>query len=138
MIFFIYRFQGTQEPAEVLGCSVSLPWIPKGSQRVSLGFPRASITEVSTTIKHIRSVTVRGKPWTVQWLPKIDDLGSLGLCTWDYEVIGIKLDQPPKEVLDTVIHEMLHAEFPKMSEEDVARTASEIAGALWRIGFRAT
>jgi hypothetical protein len=38
--------------------------------------------------------------------------------------------------LDTVIHEALHAACPAWSEERVARTATDIARLLWRLGFR--
>lgn len=38
--------------------------------------------------------------------------------------------------LDTLIHELLHAEHPTMSEQDVSRTATNIARVLWGEGWR--
>lgn len=38
--------------------------------------------------------------------------------------------------LDSLIHEMLHASCWDLAEETVERTATEIARALWRLGYR--
>ena len=43
---------------------------------------------------------------------------------------------PPLAFLDTLVHECLHAEFPKMSEKRVDAAASNIARLLWRLGYR--
>ena len=41
-----------------------------------------------------------------------------------------------RDELDTAIHEMLHAERPKMSEACVTKTATSIAKLLWKMGYR--
>lgn len=41
-----------------------------------------------------------------------------------------------KAKLETVIHEALHAQTWSRSEEDVRRSARELAALLWRIGYR--
>lgn len=41
-----------------------------------------------------------------------------------------------RRLLDTLIHELLHEEHPGMSEEDVTRTATNIASVLWGEGYR--
>jgi hypothetical protein len=38
--------------------------------------------------------------------------------------------------LDTVVHEALHACFPRMSEKIVTKTATSIAKFLWRLNYR--
>lgn len=38
--------------------------------------------------------------------------------------------------LDVLIHELLHAEHPTMSEADVTRTATNIMQVLWGEGYR--
>lgn len=38
--------------------------------------------------------------------------------------------------LETVIHEALHAQTWTRSEEDVRRSARELAKLLWRLGYR--
>jgi hypothetical protein len=41
-----------------------------------------------------------------------------------------------RKKLDTLIHEVLHAEHPGMSEADVLRTATNIMTVLWGEGYR--
>jgi hypothetical protein len=38
--------------------------------------------------------------------------------------------------LDALIHEMLHASCWDLAEETVERTATDMARALWRLGYR--
>lgn len=61
-----------------------------------------------------------------------------GCCVYDSRLIvyGESLNEDDLEMLDTLIHEMIHAEMPHESEKTVRRTASEIAKALFRIGYR--
>jgi len=67
-----------------------------------------------------------------------------GLCVMpdrfdpDGEEFSITVDTRLKgrDKLDTLIHELLHAEHPDMSEEDVERTATNIASVLWGEGWR--
>lgn len=40
--------------------------------------------------------------------------------------------------LDILIHEMLHATDWRADEEHIAQSASDIARALWRLGYRPT
>jgi hypothetical protein len=40
------------------------------------------------------------------------------------------------ELLDTTIHEALHATFEKLSEKSVEEGATDIARFLWRLGYR--
>jgi hypothetical protein len=53
-----------------------------------------------------------------------------------YREIVIAEDDEPQEVLQTIIHESLHAEFPKMGEAPVTAAGSNIARLLWRLGYR--
>lgn len=41
-----------------------------------------------------------------------------------------------KAKLNALIHEFMHAEHPTMPEEDVERTATNIASVLWGEGYR--
>jgi hypothetical protein len=51
--------------------------------------------------------------------------------------IWIKSNQTGKVMLDTLIHELIHASFPDLKEEAVLETASDIATVLWDLGYRA-
>jgi len=42
----------------------------------------------------------------------------------------------PRVVLDTFIHEALHASEPGMTERRVARIAKNVRNLLWKVGYR--
>lgn len=44
--------------------------------------------------------------------------------------------QSESELLDTMVHELLHLNFKYMSEKNVHNSASNIASTLWRMGYR--
>jgi hypothetical protein len=44
--------------------------------------------------------------------------------------------QSENELLDSAIHEFLHVACPYMAETKVHRTATIIADALWKMGYR--
>lgn len=51
--------------------------------------------------------------------------------------IRINMHQTEQEILDTFIHEYLHAsDWENLSEEYVSVTARDIAKALWEKGYR--
>jgi len=67
-----------------------------------------------------------------------------GLCVMpdrfapDGEEFSITVDERlrGRAKLDTLIHELLHAEHPTMSEADVSRTATHIAAVLVGEGWK--
>lgn len=52
--------------------------------------------------------------------------------------LGVVIDkrEKGKAKLDTLIHELMHLEHPDMSEDEVSRTATNIARVLWGEGYR--
>ena len=50
--------------------------------------------------------------------------------------IDIKQGLKGVDLLDTVIHEMLHVYNPEMKEREVKRQAREISRALWGMNYR--
>jgi hypothetical protein len=48
----------------------------------------------------------------------------------------ISLNQTPIDLLDTVIHECLHACYPDLDEDAVTEAATDIAKVLFRMGCR--
>lgn len=50
--------------------------------------------------------------------------------------IWVKRSLKPKDLMDTVIHEVIHAIRPELSEEAVLETANVITDALWKLKYR--
>lgn len=44
----------------------------------------------------------------------------------------------PTEMLETIVHESLHAEFRDKSEAQINKAAKNISRFLWRLGYRKT
>lgn len=44
--------------------------------------------------------------------------------------------QTPKDYLGTVVHELLHLQFPELSEGEVEKAEEFITNGLWGSGFR--
>lgn len=84
---------------------------------------------------------VRGKPVEIRFRskpPKSWGRDQAGLCAIHGEgfLIDIRLDQPDRLVLDTLIHEVLHAAYWDLDEQAVGEAASDITGILWKLGWR--
>ena len=74
----------------------------------------------------------------VEWLLKFARLRGRadGWCYFKERKILVHQALRGERRLDVVLHELLHAHFPELSEEDVTQSASEIAEVLWNLGYR--
>jgi len=84
----------------------------------------------------VQSVTIRGKRYRVRFrrLP-----GVWGQCdhpATPKKTITIDPDMSGFDALDTAVHELLHGGMWELREDVVAELSSDIARALWRMGFR--
>lgn len=61
-----------------------------------------------------------------------------GYCWKGYGDIHIDPRQPEHELVDTVVHELIHDTYPFLDEDAVEAGATRIAEALWRMGYRRT
>ena len=52
--------------------------------------------------------------------------------------MDIHLDprQPEHEMIDTVVHELVHDALPFLAEDAVEPVSTRIASAMWRAGYR--
>lgn len=60
----------------------------------------------------------------------------LGWAHHDENLIEIDPRQNSFDYFDTLIHEKLHLMFPKMSESQVEKKATELAKFLWSMHYR--
>lgn len=56
--------------------------------------------------------------------------------TWDKGLIKIDPRQEPSEMLDTLVHELLHEAQPEITEEGIERISEMVSAVLWREGYR--
>jgi predicted SprT family Zn-dependent metalloprotease len=59
-----------------------------------------------------------------------------GQCFLNTKLIEIDPRQKSKKYLGTLIHELLHYYFPKLSEKRVLKLEKQITEILWKKGFR--
>jgi hypothetical protein len=84
-------------------------------------------------------ITIRGKKWHFKFA-KVGD-GNVGLCdspSTPNKTITVDPNQSELDVLDTCAHEILHAAYWDMGEEAIEEAATDLARALWRLGYRRT
>lgn len=81
-------------------------------------------------------VTVNGKRWLVRFVPRLANCGDCDPPDAKGKTIRIQAGMQPQLELDTVIHELMHAGNWSLSEEHVNQVATDIAAALWKLGYR--
>lgn len=59
-----------------------------------------------------------------------------GYCWKGYGDIHIDPRQPEYEMIDTVVHELIHDAMPYLDESAVEASATKIAEAMWKLGYR--
>jgi len=82
-------------------------------------------------------IIIRGKRWRFRFGATPE--GFTGLCDspdTKNKTITVNPKQSQLDVLDTCCHEILHAAYWDLGEEAVEETATDLARALWRLGYR--
>lgn len=78
---------------------------------------------------------LNGKLWELRFVNMVDYGDCTDGGTVETRIIRIRAKQSERDMLDTIIHEALHATTP-LDEETVARAATDIQRLLWRLGYR--
>ena len=88
-------------------------------------------------MRPVKSHTFRGRRWWLRW--KRFRLDQAGECEAPH-VTGKTISIDPRladlKLLETLIHEGIHACQWDLAEEAVHSTAADIARLLWRVGYR--
>lgn len=88
---------------------------------------------------HIQSHVFREKKFSLHW--QKPDSKSHGQCD-HRDSVGKRMFIAPNlselELLETALHEPLHACYPDLDEDSVDVGAADMARFLWRMGFRLT
>ena len=59
-----------------------------------------------------------------------------GHCWKGWGDIHIDPRQPEHEMIDTVVHELIHDAMPFLAEEAVEPMSQRISAAMWKLGYR--
>jgi hypothetical protein len=82
-------------------------------------------------------VRLGGKYWRLRFVPNLNNYGEVEHGdTADTRIIRVRMRQSQYEMMDTLIHEAMHAARPELDEDAVASASSDIARMLWRLGYR--
>lgn len=87
-------------------------------------------------MRPVRSHVFRGKRYAIKWRKLRGQVGSCDPPTEPAKEIIIDPSQGEFELLDTLVHEALHAVMWDAAEEAVEESATDIARLLWRMGYR--
>lgn len=89
-------------------------------------------------VRGTKRVWINEKPWDVIFIEKTHPKLH-GDCEWRTRRIRVFKEQHGNRYdPETVVHELLHALFPKMKEKDVLRAGAELTSALCDIDIHFT
>lgn len=80
------------------------------------------------------TVYVGEKRWKIVRDKRLRD--CLGICDYDQRTIRVCVTLAGIDLLDTLIHELIHARWPDLSEDAVEEFASTLAAIIDAQGFR--
>ena len=79
-------------------------------------------------------VSLGGRIWRVVWCGRMTDYGQIEYGSdRESRVIRVRKQQTDHELLDTLIHEALHAQMPEVEEATIDQRAGEIAALVQRV-----
>lgn len=81
-------------------------------------------------------VTMYGKRWKLRRVPNLVACGECDPPSFKNKEIRIRSTLQDELLLDTTIHELLHAACWPLDEDFVNRFATDAARVLWRLGYR--
>jgi hypothetical protein len=77
-----------------------------------------------------RTVYIAGQRWKVQWDCRLR--GAYGICDYENKTIKLAAGMDTADLVDTILHELLHARWPDLDETavcDMAETCSRFLDA---------
>lgn len=76
-----------------------------------------------------RTIYINGQRWKIQWdAPLRGD--CYGLCDYATRTIQLRRGQTVSDLVDTIIHEIVHARWPDLDESAVIDISETISGFL--------
>jgi len=73
-----------------------------------------------------RTVYIAGERWKVLWDCRLRD--CYGLCDYATKTIKLRAGMDHADLVDTILHELIHARWPDLSEEAVVDFSETVSG----------
>lgn len=83
-------------------------------------------------------LTIRGRRWRFRRRPIRKDQGRCEHPRAPAKEIVVAAGLTGEEELNTTLHELLHAAFWDLDETAIEEAGTDLARALWRLGWRRT
>lgn len=86
-----------------------------------------------------KRVTILGKRWTLKLVPKTTRRGHFGICDHPDDAgktITVEANHDDERVLNTILHECLHAGAWNLDEGVVTQWSNDVAKILIGLGWR--
>jgi len=80
-----------------------------------------------------RTVYIAGQRWKVAWDCKLK--GAYGVCDYETKTIRLRAGMDHADLVDTILHEMIHARWPDLSEDAVCDFSETVTGFLDACGL---
>lgn len=80
-----------------------------------------------------RTVYIGGQRWKVAWDCKLK--GCYGICDYATKTIKLRAGMDVADLVDTILHEMIHARWPDLDETAVCDMAETMSGFLDACGL---
>ena len=68
-----------------------------------------------------KTVYIGGQRWKIAWDQKLP--GCYGICDYATKTIKLRGNMDVADLVDTILHEMIHARWPDLSEDAVSEMA---------------
>jgi hypothetical protein len=82
-------------------------------------------------------VRLGGRYWELRFVPNLRNDGEVDFgMNLESRIIRVRLGQSAEDMLDTIVHEALHASRPELDEDAVTKTANDVSRLLYRLGYR--
>lgn len=81
-----------------------------------------------------RRIWIAGERWTIK-VCRVP-VTIHGDCDYQTKTIRVSSKLHGEDRLNVILHELIHARWPDLSEEAVAEFADELAGVVYAHGFR--
>jgi succinate dehydrogenase flavin-adding protein (antitoxin of CptAB toxin-antitoxin module) len=75
-----------------------------------------------------RTVYIGNQRWKVEWDCRLRGLD--GLCDYERKTIKLRRGMNVADLVDTIVHELIHARWPDLHEDAVADFAETLSGFL--------